>query len=59
MSNLVNYSLECKHISEDREKYNVIINDEKKTLTLCKNCVEYFKSFHTINFLSDIEAIPQ
>ncbi len=52
MNILDNYELECSHTTEDRENYDVSINDKKKILTLCKNCVDNFKSFSVIKFIS-------
>jgi len=54
MSNLDNPDLECDHVTEDRKKYDVSINDKNKTLTLCNICFDKFKNFTVIKFLSKI-----
>ncbi len=53
MSNLDSFELECGHTNEYREKYDSIINDVKKKLTLCNTCVDEFKNFSVIKFLSE------
>ena len=54
MNNLDSLELECSHVTENREKYDVSINDKKKIIILCDNCVDCFKSFSVIKFLSKI-----
>ena len=54
MNNLDSLELECSHVTENREKYDVSINGKKKKLTLCNTCVDCFKSFSVIKSLSKI-----
>ena len=54
MNILENYELECSHTTKNRIKYDASINGQKKKLTLCDTCVEKFKSFSIVKFLSKI-----